>query len=94
MSMWPLLLMVCVGIAAVRAGHSLRQAHKGELLSLTILGVVLGVGGVAMLIVTPIVLGVALIALALAYDNSQQLGVGIAMLAGGLFFEAIRDVFL
>lgn len=91
---WPLLLAVCVGIAAMRAGHSLRDAHRGELLSLTILGVVLGVGGVAILIVAPIVLGVALIALALAYDNSPQLGVGIALLAGGLFFETLRDVLL
>jgi hypothetical protein len=90
---WPLLLAVSVGIAAMRAGHSLRQAHRGEL-SLSILGVVLGVGGVAILIVAPIVLGVALIALALAYDDSQQLGVGIALLAGGLFFETLRDVLL
>jgi 4-hydroxybenzoate polyprenyltransferase len=93
-SAWPLLLAVCIGIAAMRVGHTLRRVHRGGLLSLTTLGVVLGVGGIAILIVAPIVLGVALIALALAYDNGQQLGVGIALLAGGLLFETLRDVFL
>ncbi|HEV7464687.1 MAG TPA: hypothetical protein VGP96_00200 [Candidatus Dormibacteraeota bacterium] len=94
MSAWPLLLVICIGIAALRAGASLRRAHRGELVSLTLLGVVLGVGGVAILIVAPIVLGVALIALALAYDNTQQLGVGIVLLAAGLLCEAVRDVWL
>ncbi len=94
MSAWPLLLVICVGIAAMRAGASLRRHHRGELLSLTLLGVVLGVGGVAILIVAPIVLGIALIALALAYDNTQQLGVGIVLLATGLLCEAVRDVWL
>jgi hypothetical protein len=87
-------LVVCLGIAALRAGRSLRQAHRGELLSMTLLGVVLGVGGVAVLIVAPIVVGIALIALALAYDNTQQLGVGIVVLATGLLCEALRDVLL
>ena len=45
MSAWPLLLVICIGIAALRAGASLRRAHRGELVSLTLLGVVLGVGG-------------------------------------------------
>lgn len=94
MSAWPLLMVICIGIAALRAGASLRRAHRGELVSLTLLGVVLGVGGVAILIVAPIVLGIALIALALAYDNSQQLGVGIVLLAAGLLCEAVRDVWL
>jgi 4-hydroxybenzoate polyprenyltransferase len=94
MSAWPLVLVVCLGIAALRAGRSLRRAHGGELLSLSLLGVVLGVGGVAILIVAPIVVGVALIALALAYDNTQQLGVGIVVLAAGLLCEALRDVLL
>ncbi|MDB5064704.1 MAG: hypothetical protein JWM18_1138 [Chloroflexi bacterium] len=94
MSAWPLLLVICIGIAALRAGASLRRAHRGELVSLTLLGVVLGVGGVAILIVAPIVLGIALIALALAYDNTQQLGVGIVLLASGLLCEAVRDVWL
>jgi hypothetical protein len=94
MSAWPLVLVACLGIAAIRAGRSLRQAYRGEVLSLTLLGVVLGVGGVAVLIVGPIVIGVALIALALAYDNTQQLGVGIVLLACGLFCEAVRDVLL
>lgn len=91
---WPLLLVICFGVAAMRAGAALRHAYKGEQVSLTLLGVVLGVSGVAVLIVAPIVVGVALIALALAYDNTQQLGVGIVMLAAGLFCEAVRDVFL
>lgn len=94
MSAWPLVLAACIGIAAIRAGRSLRETYRGEALSLTLLGVVLGVGGVAILIVGPIVIGVALIALALAYDNTQQLGIGIAMLATGLFCEAVRDVLL
>jgi hypothetical protein len=94
MSAWPLLMVICIGIAALRAGASLRRAHRGELVSLTLLGVVLGVGGVAILIVAPIVVGIALIALALAYDNSQQLGVGIVLLAAGLLCEAVRDVWL
>lgn len=94
MSAWPLVLAACIGIAAIRAGRSLRESYRGEALSLTLLGVVLGVGGVAILIVGPIVIGVALIALALAYDNTQQLGIGIAMLATGLFCEAVRDVLL
>jgi hypothetical protein len=94
MSAWPLLLVICIGIAALRAGASLRRAHRGELVSLTLLGVVLGVGGIAILIVGPIVLGIALIALALAYDNTQQLGVGIVLLAAGLLCEAARDVWL
>lgn len=55
---------------------------------------VLGIGGVALLIVGPIVVGIALIALALAYDNTQQLGVGIVLLAAGLLCEAVRDVWL
>jgi hypothetical protein len=93
-SAWPFVVAACVGIAALRAGRSLRQTYRGEALSLTLLGVVLGVGGVAILIVGPIVVGVAMIALALAYDNTQQLGVGIVLLACGLFCEAIRDVFL
>jgi hypothetical protein len=93
-SAWPLVLVLCVGIAALRAGRSLRQAYRGESHSLALLGVVLGVGGVAVLIVAPIVVGVALIALALAYDNTQQLGVGIVVLATGLFCEAVRDVLL
>jgi hypothetical protein len=92
MSAWPLLLVICIGIAALRAGASLRRAHRGELASLT--GVLLGVGGVTILIVAPIVLGIALIALALAYDNTQQLGVGIVLLAAGLLCEAVRDVWL
>jgi hypothetical protein len=94
MSAWPFVLVACLGIAALRAGRSLRQAYRGEAVGLTLLGVVLGVSGVAVLIVAPIVVGVALIALALAYDNTQQLGVGIAMLATGLFCEAVRDVLL
>lgn len=94
MSAWPLLMVICIGIAALRAGASLRRAHRGELVSLTLLGVVLGVGGVAILIVAPIVVGIALIALALAYDNTQQLGVGIVLLAAGLLCEALRDVWL
>ena len=94
MSAWPLVLVACVGIAALRAGRSLRETYRGGALSLILLGVVLGVGGVAILIVGPIVIGVALIALALAYDNTQQLGVGIAMLATGLFCEAVWDVLL
>ena len=93
-SAWPFVVVACVGIAAQRAGRSLRQTYKGDQLSLTLLGVVLGVGGVAILIVAPIVIGVALIALALAYDNHQQLGVGIVLLASGLFCEAVRDVLL
>jgi hypothetical protein len=93
-SAWPLLMVICIGIAALRAGASLRRAHRGELVSLTLLGVVLGVGGVAILIVAPIVVGIALIALALAYDNTQQLGVGIVLLAAGLLCEALRDVWL
>ncbi|MEA2617573.1 MAG: hypothetical protein QOE72_3356 [Chloroflexota bacterium] len=94
MSAWPLLMVICIGIAALRAGASLRRAHRGELVSLTLLGVVLGVGGIAILIVAPIVVGIALIALALAYDNTQQLGVGIVLLAAGLLCEALRDVWL
>jgi hypothetical protein len=94
LSAWPLVVVISVGVAAIRAGSALRQAHRGELLSLTILGVVLGVGGVALLIVAPIVVGIALIALALAYENTQQLGVGIVLLSAGLLCEAVRDVFL
>jgi len=93
-SAWPFVLVFGVGVAAIRAGRALRRAHRGDTLSLTLLGVVLGLGGVAVLIVGPIVIGIALIALALAYDNHQQLGIGIALLAAGLFCEAIRDVFL
>ncbi|MEA2671105.1 MAG: hypothetical protein QOG45_1325 [Chloroflexota bacterium] len=92
MSAWPLLPVICLGIAALRAGASLRRLHRGELAGLT--GVVLGLGGITILIVAPIVLGIALIALALAYDNSQQLGVGIVLLAAGLLCEAVRDVWL
>ena len=93
-SAWPFVVIACVGIAALRAGRSLRQTYRGDQVSLALLGVVLGVGGVAILIVAPIVIGVALIALALAYDNHQQLGVGIVLLASGLFCEAVRDVLL
>ena len=35
-----------------------------------------------------------LVTLALAYDNTQQLGVGIVLLAAGLLCEAVRDVWL
>ncbi|HEY2702754.1 MAG TPA: hypothetical protein VGL20_03595 [Candidatus Dormibacteraeota bacterium] len=94
MSAWPLLLVVCIGIAAMRAGSSLRRAHRGGPGSLTLLGVVLGVSGITILIVAPIVVGIAFIALALAYDNNQQLGVGIVLLSSGLLCEAVRDVWL
>lgn len=93
MTAWPLLLVsICVGIAAIRAGAALRQTYRGQVVSLAVLGIVLGVGGIAVLIVAPIVVGVALIALALAYDNHQQLGAGIVLLATGLLAEAVRDV--
>jgi hypothetical protein len=44
------------------------------------------------LIAIPIVVGIALVSLALADDDPGRLGVGIALLATGLLVEVVRDV--
>jgi hypothetical protein len=48
------------------------------------------VGAMALFIALPIVLGVALVALGLAYGNGTQFGTGIAVLGAGLGAEAMR----
>jgi hypothetical protein len=54
----------------------------------------LRLGAVALFIAAPIVLGVALVSLALAYGNSAELGAGIVVLGAGLGAEAIRNLYL
>lgn len=53
----------------------------------------LRVGGTTVFIAAPIVIGVAMVSLALAYGNSVQMGVGIALLGCGLGLETVRNLF-
>jgi hypothetical protein len=53
----------------------------------------LRLGGHAMFVGAPIVIGVAMVSLALAYGNSTQLGLGIALLGVGLGIESIRNLY-
>jgi hypothetical protein len=52
----------------------------------------LRVSGQVVLIAVPIVVGIALVSLALAYDDPDRLGLGIGLLAAGLLVEVVRDV--
>jgi hypothetical protein len=49
--------------------------------------------GHALLVGVPIVVGVALVSLALAYGNNIQMGIGIALLGVGLGTETVHNLF-
>ncbi|MBV8994885.1 MAG: hypothetical protein JO287_14595 [Pseudonocardiales bacterium] len=52
----------------------------------------LRVSALVVLIALPIVLGIALVSLALAEGDDGRLGLGIGLLATGLLVEVVRDV--
>lgn len=50
-------------------------------------------GGHALFVGVPIVVGVAMVSLALAYGNNAQMGIGIVLLGVGLGMETVRNLF-